>query len=122
MRHLPLETAKSIYKSDYWDACKCGELPAPLRYPVFDAAVNSGVKRSGMWLQESLLTWFETLQVDGVIGNRTAYAAMQLLAFQTEVVRQKMLAKRLLFLTTLKTWPRFGRGWAARIAKVLAMN
>ena len=37
-----LQQAKDRYRRDYWDACRCGELPWPLAHLVFDAAVNQG--------------------------------------------------------------------------------
>ena len=40
MKVFPVETAKAIYRKQYWDAVRAEELPAPLRYPTFDAAVR----------------------------------------------------------------------------------
>lgn len=37
MRSLPLVTAKQIAKNQYWDAVRADELPAQVRFDVFDA-------------------------------------------------------------------------------------
>jgi lysozyme family protein len=40
IRALTESDAREIYRRDYWDACKCDELPWPLSLYVFDAAIN----------------------------------------------------------------------------------
>ena len=42
IKNLTLERAKQLYKRDYWDKCRCDELPNAIRFHVFDVAVNSG--------------------------------------------------------------------------------
>jgi lysozyme family protein len=108
---VTLEDAKAIYYRDYWQRVKCDELPDLLRYPMFDAAVNSGVERAVRWLQTAVGT-----TVDGVIGPKTIAAA------QTDQDRlfRKLMAVRLDFMTHLSAWPTFGAGWARRIAAVLS--
>jgi len=41
---LTKEQAAAIYRRDYWDRCKCGDLPLGLGLAVFNAAVNQGPK------------------------------------------------------------------------------
>lgn len=111
MRDLPLDLAKRIYRERYWDAVKADELPASLRYVVFDAAVNSGPGQAIKWLQRSA-----GAVDDGVLGPKTMTAIQTLNA---DTLRQKILAQRLKLMTSLATWPAFGRGWARRIADLL---
>lgn len=111
MRDYPKSEAAKVYRVDYWDAIKAEELPAPLRYPVFDAAVNSGPVQAVKWLQRAL-----GVADDGVIGPKTIAAAK---AANADVLVRKMLGVRLHFMTSLNHWPAFGRGWARRIADVL---
>jgi lysozyme family protein len=114
MRDLPVETAKAIYRKDFWMTTRCEELPAALRYPVFDAAVNSGVRQAVIWLQRA--AGVDGMGADGVFGPRTMLAVKQ----QTpEALVRRMLGQRLRFMTDLKTWSAFGRGWARRIADLL---
>lgn len=111
MRDLPVALAKQIYRAAYWDAVRADELPAVVRYSVFDAAVNSGVGQSVKWLQRAL-----GVADDGAIGPKTLAAAK---AADGQALKAKMLGARLQFMTDLATWPSFGRGWARRVASLL---
>jgi len=111
MRDFPADRAKVIYRRQYWDAVKADELPPGLRYPVFDAAVNSGTKQAIKWLQRAI-----GATDDGVIGGQTLAMAR---AAQPDFAARRMLGERLQFMTDLKTWQVFGRGWARRIAEML---
>jgi lysozyme family protein len=111
MRELPLELAQRIYKDRYWDAVQAENLPADVRYIVFDGAVNSGVSQSAKWLQRAC-----GVKDDGVIGPQTIRAAN---AISSDGLKRKILAQRLRFMATLSNWPAFGRGWANRICDLL---
>jgi len=111
MQDLDQETAKAIYKKDYWDAVRAGEVPEAASYALFDAAVNSGVKQAVKWLQTACGT-----TPDGIFGPKTL-AAVQVV--DPTVLLRRMLAQRLYFMTDLKTWSVFGRGWARRIADLI---
>lgn len=111
MRDLPVETAKQIYRKDYWIPIRAEELPETLRYAVFDAAVNSGNRQAIQWLQRSV-----GATPDGIFGPRTMLAVK---THPPETVLRRMLSQRLRFMTDLKIWPQFGRGWARRIADLM---
>lgn len=111
MRELPLDLAKRIYKDKYWDAVQAEQLPADVRYPIFDAAVNSGPAQAAKWLQRAC-----GVRDDGVIGPQTIRAANSL---HPEGLKRKMLAQRLRFMASLSNWPAFSRGWANRIADLM---
>jgi len=110
MRNLPMSLAIGIYRSDYWEPIKADQLPEALRFHVFDAAVNSGPGQAVKWLQRAA-----GVTEDGVIGPRTLSAA-------SLVTPAKYSAIRLRFMTDLKTWPTFGKGWARRIADNLEID
>jgi lysozyme family protein len=110
MKLLPRDTAKAIYRRLYWDAIQADALPGPLRFQVFDAAVNSGAGQAARWLQSAV-----GVAVDGSIGPATLRAAATS-PVSTGVVFD---AVRLEFMADLPTWPAFGRGWAKRIARNL---
>ena len=109
MRLLPLTTARSIAKSEYWDRFKCDQFPYAIAYQVFDTAYNGGMPVR--WLQEAV-----GADVDGIIGPSTlarvrgADPAKVILSFN---------ASRIKYLTSLKNWPSNSRGWALRIAENL---
>ena len=110
MKDLPLTIAKDIYRRQYWDACKCDQIPDAIRYALFDAAVNSGPAQAAKWLQSAV-----GVKADGAIGPMTIHAVNPIL------VAKQMLGKRLRFMTELKNWTANSRGWARRIAAILEM-
>lgn len=111
MRSLPVEVAKAIYRKDYWDAVRAEEVPQAVRYALFDAAVNSGVKQAVKWMQRAL-----GVAEDGVIGQQTLAAVR---SADAAALKAKMLSARLQFMTDLPTWPTFGKGWSRRIASLM---
>ena len=111
MRELPLDLAKRIYRFEYWEVVKADELPAGIRWVMFDAAVNSGVGQSIKWLQRAL-----GVVDDGIIGPKTLAAAN---AQNADALRARLLAQRLRFMAGLSNWPAFGRGWARRICELM---
>lgn len=111
MRDLPLAVAKGIYRTSYWDAVQADMLPPAVRYAVFDAAVNSGVRQAVRWLQRAV-----KVKDDGVLGPQTMLAARMA---NPEALLRRILSQRLAFMAGLPTWTSFGRGWARRIATLL---
>lgn len=91
MQALPVETAKAIYRRAYWDAMRLDDVAAQaptLAERLFDAAVNAGVGQAGRWFQRSLNafsrrgTLYNTVAVDGAIGNKTLAAFNAFMAFR----------------------------------------
>jgi lysozyme family protein len=111
MRELPLDAARLIYRAAYWDAVRADELPAAIRYAVFDGAVNSGVRQSVRWLQRAVYA-----PDDGVIGPETLAAIKR---HDPQLLLRRLLSQRLAFMVALPAWPSFSRGWARRIASLL---
>lgn len=111
IRNLTIDQAKGIYKRDYWDRCLCDQLPGLLRFHIFDAAVNSGVKQAAIWLQRAV-----GANADGIVGPRTIAAAR---AANPERVVAHMTGQRLSFMADLKNWSVHGRGWVKRLASNL---
>ena len=113
MRELPIDLAKRIYKDRYWDAVRAEELPAAIRYAVFDAAVNSGPRQAALWLQRAV-----GVKDDGIIGPQTLAAVH---AADPERLLRRSLSQRLRFMTNLPNWGSFSRGWARRLADLMEM-
>ena len=111
MRQLPLSLAKTIYRSQYWDAVRGDELPDGVRYYVFDAAAASGVRQSILWLQRAL-----GVAADGVLGPVTLAAAH---VANPDRLKARLLSQRLRFMAGLSNWPSFSRGWTRRVADLL---
>lgn len=99
-----------IYRTNYWDACKCDELPAGVDYAVFDFAVNSGVNRASRYLQR-----VAHVAEDGVIGPNTLQAVSGL--YPVALI-DELCDLRLEYLQQLRTFSTFGNGWTSRVADV----
>lgn len=106
---LTQATAGIIYKRDFWDTPNIGLLPEKIRFSVFDFAVNSGVKPAIVQLQIIL-----KVVPDGVIGPKTLAAAI---AADSHLLVVSYALERLMFLTSLPTWPLFGKGWTLRVIR-----
>jgi len=113
MQDLPVDLAKRIYLEEYWNAVRADELPPLVRYAVFDAAVNSGVRQSVLWLQRAL-----GVADDGSLGPKTVAAAN---AANPDALRARLISQRLRFLTNLNTFGAFGRGWTRRCCDIMEM-
>ena len=108
---LTLADAQALYQLGYWTPVAGDDLPPPLAFITFDAAVNCGVGAAARWLQAAL-----GVAQDGVIGPATiaaAHAAQPGWGVMAEVV-----GLRLAFMTGLPTWRRFGKGWGRRLCRL----
>ena len=110
VRSMPVEVAKDIYRSKYWDAMRCDDLPAGVDYAVFDYGVNSGIGRAVRVLQRLAGT-----NVDGEVGPDTIAATARTAA--VKLINQ-ICDERLAFLQGLETWGVFGKGWGRRVREV----
>lgn len=108
MRDLQIEMAKQIARAEYWDAVRADELPDAVRYDVFDGAYHSSPKQSIKWLQRAA-----GVKDDGDFGPKTMLA---LRFADPHLLSRRYNHHRLRFMTDLKGWEIFGRGWARRIA------
>ena len=109
MYALPLDVAGEIYRSDYWDACRCDDLPWPLALYVFDSAVNQGVQPAIKMLQRAL----DTVQ-DGIIGKQTQALA----AKATPWHNARFMAFRALRYASTRGFDTYGAGWLTRLFEV----
>jgi lysozyme family protein len=88
VRQIEESELRAIYRTEYWDATNCGDLPAGFDLCVFDAAVNSGAGRAKEWYGRSR-------DIDGFCDAR--------LAFLRRLGR---------------LWRVFGAGWRRRVAGI----
>jgi len=108
IRSLTREQAVEIYRTDYWNRCKCNELPPALALIVFDAAVNQGPKASILMLQKAL-----SVRPDGDIGPVTIAAAHRVDARHAAA---ELIARRGYQYALLPDVNRFGLGWFRRLS------
>lgn len=127
IKNLTKEEAGKIYYNDYWMPSRCNYMPYAVALCVFDAAVNSGVRKAAIWLQWSIndaakrIGLKERINVDGYVGPATLSLLSRL---NHEDVVLSYTTRRLGFLESLKNFVHYGRGWSKRVENVyqLAMN
>ncbi len=105
--NLTQADAEAIYRRDYWSVVNADALSFPLALVAFDAAVNAGVRRSIVWLQQAA-----GAPADGVLGRETQAALAK--GDPVQLAREA-LARRLEFSSHLPTWSNFGLGWTRRV-------
>lgn len=106
IKNLTEQQAKEIYKRDFWDTCKCNQLPYPVAIMVFDTAVNMGTGTAIKMLQKSI-----NVNVDGIIGTETITKAN---AMEPAALLPIFCSLRTARYVTLDGWDRFGFGWTRR--------
>lgn len=111
--NLTQDEAEAIYRRDYWAPMNADALDFPLALVAFDAAVNAGVRRSIIWLQQAA-----GVPADGVLGVGTQAA---LTKGDPALLAREALARRLEFSSHLPTWSNFGLGWTRRVLSLAAM-
>lgn len=112
MRSLTPMMVGPLYKRKYWDACHADELPSGLDYAVFDCAVNSGVGRAIKLLQACV-----GAEPDGGYGSITSALVKKQSSDLFRLI-DLFCARRLEFLSHLKSFPVFGKGWSKRVFEV----
>src|SRR4029077_7599224 len=110
VRNMPVDVAKDIYRSKYWYAMCCDNLPAGVDYALFDYGVNSGIARAARVLQRLV-----GASVDGEVGPDTIAATAR--STPAALINQ-ICDERLAFLQGLRTWSVFGNGWGRRVREV----
>ena len=111
IKALTLERAKAIYRRDFWGVAGCDAVPDAMKFDLFDMAVNSGPVTAIKTLQRSA-----GVTPDGLLGPITLQA---LNSTPAPRLVARFNGHRLDFMTDLKTWPVFGKGWAKRVASNL---
>lgn len=106
--NLTLAEAKVVYKRDWWDKLGMDKFRPAMQYQMFDAAINHGMHNATQFLQRAA-----GAKDDGIIGPKTRAAVA---GVELNDLLMCFLAERLEFMTVISTWPRFGKGWARRIA------
>lgn len=108
---LTKDDAKAIYRRDYWNKYRCGELPWCFAVALFDAVVNHHPENPIKWLQGAI-----GVLADGVIGPRTV-AASHACRNKPEALAT-MLLSRLEHFQRQPNYERFKNGWRKRLYKL----
>lgn len=110
VRKLKPRDVRPVYRHSYWLPVGCDVLPAGVDLMVFDLAVNSGVRRAAVMLQECV-----GAKADGKVGPMTLGAVRRLPPAEV-VLRLRNRRER--FYRGLREFPTFGRGWLRRLSEV----
>ena len=116
IRALSEDQVARLYRTHFWMACRCDELPAGLDLAVFDCAVNQGPLRARRLLQASL-----GVKVDGRLGPQTlaaAHAATE--GPGLDAALREFMVRRALHYSSLGSLAVFGRGWFRRLFDIHA--
>ena len=106
MRQLTKADVEPIYRRNYWNRCRCQDLPSGIDWAVFDLSVNSGTGRAARLLQRAV----ETTE-DGSIGPLTL---MMVKKHEVANIINRIAVYREEFYRSLSTFDTFGRGWLRR--------
>jgi lysozyme family protein len=113
IKNLTIAAAGAIYRKDYWEPNWCDQLPYWAALAVFDTAINMGRHHAIVCLQRTA-----DLRDDGKLSSELIRTIKHL---EPKDGLADYLSYRLVRYAGLKSWPRFGRGWARRCA-LLAME
>jgi lysozyme family protein len=106
IKGMTVDRAKDIYYCDFWLPLQIGDLPDKISLVLFDMAVNMGRTKAIERLQEAV-----SVKVDGFLGpvTRTALKAK----YGPELVAE-IAVRRIMYYSSLDTFPTFGLGWVRR--------
>ena len=116
---MTLDRAKAIYLRDFWGPAGCDALPDPLKYEMFDFAVNSSApgapKTAIKCLQRAV-----GADVDGLLGPNTLLRAQSM---EPNRAQRRLFAQIIRYYTGLapELRARYLPGWMNRLAENLEM-
>lgn len=124
VKNLKIETAKEIYKKNYYIQPNIHLLPPPIDGVIFDICVMSGAHRAGLILQTSLSLLNYRVAIDGKIGAKTISVTKQVLEDnKLKDLLREVAFQRIRFYRAIverdKSQARFIKGWEARANKYI---
>ena len=109
---LTANDIKPLYWTRYYAPVRGDDLPVGVHAQVFDLAVNAGVRRAGIVLQDAIRRTSRIhLVKDGVIGPKTLTAAE---ACDPLALIAEISFRRLTFYSQLRHFKTFANGWRRR--------
>ena len=116
IKELTVERAKELYKRDYWDRYRTGDLPDRLRHIYVDMCINMGGGRAIKILQEACNSKISNkIDDDGGIGPMTIKSSASVEEFRLRAFRVLYYAELIMKKPNLaKYWV----GWFRRSCEV----
>lgn len=110
---LTREDALRLYRKDYWDRNRCGDMPQWAALLVFDCGVNQGVETAAGILQTVL-----GVMVDSKVGPKTLAALNAIPPHKIQNFIKVFQALRGVRYTRSKTFHVHGLGWLSRLVLI----
>ena len=98
-----MEDVSPIYRRNYWERCRCQDLPNGVDWVVMDACVNHGAGRAAKFLQKAVM-----VNQDGAIGPLTM---MPVNDNNPEEIINRLAVYRDAFYRSLSTFETFVQVW-----------
>lgn len=106
--NLTIADAGAIYRRDYLARLGVARFADGIQFQMLDAAIHSGIRTAVRMAQRAL-----GVKDDGMVGPNTI-AALSAIGASDFIMR--FLAERLDYLSGLRTWDVYSKGWTHRIA------
>lgn len=108
LKAVSYEVWRDVLKEDYWNRCKADEIVSQsVAELLVDFAYNSGSMRAIKTMQAIL-----GVTRDGIIGPKT----LQAINGRSPLpLFGELKQRRIAFLRSLKTFPKYGKGWLSRV-------
>ena len=117
IKTLTEDSAKNIYRKDYWNKAKVDKIPESLRLIYFDMVVNMGRSRAGKILQEAISAKGVPTAVDGKVGPQTISNAKK-----SKLEPERLRSYRVKYYASLvkrrPTLEKYWYGWYRRAIQV----
>lgn len=108
IKNLTLDDAKKIYYNQWWIPLKMNQFPKALQYQMIDASINHGMHETSKMLQRAI-----GANPDGILGPVSISTLNRL---DVNDVLMLFLSYRLEFMTNIRTWDTYAKGWTRRVA------
>lgn len=108
IKNLTVDDAKKIYYNQWWIPLKMNQFPRALQYQMIDASINHGMHETSKMLQRAI-----GANPDGILGPVSISTLNRL---DVNDVLMLFLSYRLEFMTNIRTWDTYSKGWTRRVA------
>ena len=119
---LTREEAEKIYKANYWDRYRWGEIPHPVCLVLFDMTVNHGGGGMAKIVQRAANALGWKLEVDGKFGPKTFESIQRTSEAQPKEFAEELLRQRKQFYDEIvardETQKKNLNGWYNRIKRL----
>ncbi len=119
IRNITVDTAKEIYRKNYFYNPGINELPIEIQPLIFDSAINHGPSRAIKFVQLVInKAGFGHVSIDGIMGPKTKMKSFQALDEMNDYFINALVDERILFYKKIvlndSSQSVFFKGWISR--------